>query len=163
MLKSVVVHVVESSSSGHYISYTCDKYGEMVCNDCDVHRLRWNSIKENISTGECLFLYINKERAGVNANGTSTVKVVRRGRKVRQPAQPVPSSESIVYEGEELLYAKSGAFPEKIMLSELECKLQKLFEGLVPKIKTILNTPFSQTVVMEECFSHCLWEKDGKS
>jgi len=137
MLKSVVVHVVESSSSGHYISYTCDKYGEMVYNDCDVHRVLWNSIKENISTGECLFLYINKERAGVNANGTSTVKVVRRGRKVRQPAQPVPSSESIVYEGEELLYAKSGAFPEKIMLSELECKLQKLFEGLVPKIKTI--------------------------
>jgi len=157
MLKSVVVHVVESSSSGHYISYTCDKYGEMVYNDCDVHRLLWNSIKENISTGECLFLYINKERAGVNANGTSTVKVVRRGRKVRQPAQPVPSSESIVYEGEELLYAKSGAFPEKIMLSELECKLQKLFEGLVPKIKTILNTPFSQTVVMEECFRHCLF------
>jgi len=98
MLKSVVVHLVESSSSGHYISYTCNKYGEMVYNDCDVHRVLWNSIKENISTGECLFFYINKERAGINANGTSTVKVVRRGRKVRQPAQPVPSSESIVYE-----------------------------------------------------------------
>jgi len=98
-----------------------------------------------------------KERAGINANGTSTVKVVRRGRKVRQPVQPVPSSESIVYEEVELLYAKSGAFPEEIMLSELDCKLQKLFEWWVPKIKTILNTPFSQAVVKEECFRHCLF------
>ena len=72
-------------------------------------------------------------------------------------AYSTASSESIVYEGAEFLYAKSGAFPEKIMLSELDCKLQKLFEGLVPKIKTILNTPFSQAVVMEECFRHCLF------
>jgi len=56
-----------------------------------------------------------------------------------------------------LLYAKSGGFPEEIMLSELDCKLQKLFEGLVMKIKTILNTPFSQAVVMEESFRHCLF------
>jgi len=41
----------------------------------------------------------------------------------------VPSSESIVYEEVELLYAKSGEFPEEIMLSELDCKLQKLFGG----------------------------------
>jgi len=39
MLKSVVVHLIESSSSGHYISYTWDKFGEMVYNDCDVHRV----------------------------------------------------------------------------------------------------------------------------
>ena len=51
LLKSVVVHLGESSSSGHYISYTCDKYGEMVYNDSDAHRVLWNSIKENISTG----------------------------------------------------------------------------------------------------------------
>jgi len=55
-----------------------------------------------------------------------------------------------------LLYAKSGGFPEEIMLPKLGWKLQKLFEGLVMKIKTILNTPFSQAVVMEECFRHCL-------
>ena len=97
MLKSVVVHLGESSSSGHYISYTCDKYGEMVYNDSDVHRFLWNSIKENISTGGCLFFYINKECSGINAKNASTVKVVRRIRKVRQPVQPVPSSESIVY------------------------------------------------------------------
>ena len=157
MLKSVVVHFGESSSSGHYISYTCDKYGEMVYNDSDVHRVLWNSIKENISTGGCLFFYINKECSGINSKDASTVKVVRRRRKVRQPVQPVPSSESIVYEEVELLYAKSGEFPEEIMLSELDCKLQKLFVGLVLKIKTILNTPFSQAVLKEDCFRHCLF------
>ena len=81
MLKSVVVHLGESSSSGHYISYTCDKCGEMVYNDSDVHRVLWNFIKEDISTGGCLFFYINKECSGINAKDASTVKVVRRRRK----------------------------------------------------------------------------------
>ena len=58
MLKRVVVHLGESSSSGHYISYSCNKYGEMVYNDSDVHRVLWNSTKENISIGGCLFVYI---------------------------------------------------------------------------------------------------------
>ena len=60
MLKRVVVHLLgESSSSGHYISYTCGKYGEMVYNDSDVHSVLWNSIKENISIGGFLFFYIS--------------------------------------------------------------------------------------------------------
>ena len=58
MLKRVVVHLGESSSSGHYISYSCNKYVEMVYNDSDVHRVLWNSTKENISIGGCLFVYI---------------------------------------------------------------------------------------------------------
>jgi len=106
MLKRVVVRLGESSSSGHYISYSCDKYGEMVYNDTDVHRVLWNSIKENISIGGCLFVYINKGCAGIKAKGASTVKVFRRRRTVRQPVQPVPPSESIVYDEVELLYAR---------------------------------------------------------
>jgi len=106
MLKRVVVNLGESSSSGHYISYTCDKYGEMVYNDSDVHRVLLNSTKENISISGCLFFYRNKECAGIKAKGASTVKVFRRRRTVRQPVQPVPSSESIVYDEVELLYAR---------------------------------------------------------
>ena len=97
----------ESSSSGHYILYTWDKYVEMVYNDSDVHHVLWNSIKQNISTGGCLFFYINKECAGINAKRASTVKVVRRRRKVKKPVQPVPSSKSIVYEEVELLLRKT--------------------------------------------------------
>ena len=101
-----MVHLGESSSSGHYISYSCDKYGEMVDNDSDVHRVLWNSTKENISIGACPFVYKNKECAGIKAKGASTVEVFRRRRTVRQPVQPVPSSESIVYDEVELFYAR---------------------------------------------------------
>ena len=203
----------------------------MVYNDSGVHRVLRNFTKENLSIGGCLLFYINKECAVIKAKGASTVKVFRRRRTVRQPVQPVPSSESIVYDEVELLYArgvqqaahgpqpgppshlvwplptlrffplfpifpthwfivymkklnfscgpatcvklviwptdkkcctpllyaKSGEFTEDIVLSEFDCKLQKLFQGLVMTIKTILNTPFSQAVVMEECFRHCLF------